>query len=61
MINNNALSISPPADLAEQVAIAGDLAQLTAQQRMAYYSRVCDSFSRPEVNDGIKRPSRQMR
>lgn len=44
MINNNALSISPPADLAEQVAIAGDLAQLTAQQRMAYYSRVCDSL-----------------
>ena len=30
--------------LAEQVAVVGDLAQLTAQQRMAYYSRVCESL-----------------
>ena len=30
--------------LAEQVAIIGDLAQLTPQQRMAYYSRVCESL-----------------
>ena len=30
--------------LAEQVAVVGDLAQLTPQQRMAYYSRVCESL-----------------
>ena len=30
--------------LAEQVAVIGDLAQLTPQQRMAYYSRVCESL-----------------
>ena len=30
--------------LAEQVAIVGDLSQLTAEQRMTYYSRVCESL-----------------
>lgn len=39
-------------NLAEQVAVAGDLSQLSAEQRMAYYGRVCDSlginpFTRP--------------
>ncbi len=32
------------ADLAEQVAIAGDLAKLTPEQRMAYYGEVCRSM-----------------
>lgn len=31
-------------ELAEQVAVVGDLADLTAGQRMAYYSRVCESL-----------------
>jgi hypothetical protein len=35
---------SPSSELAEQVAVVGDLAQLTAAQRMTYYSRVCDSL-----------------
>ena len=33
-----------PADLAEQVAVVGDLAQLSPAQRMAYYGRVCESL-----------------
>lgn len=31
-------------DLAEQVAIAGDLAKLTPEQRMSYYGEVCRSM-----------------
>lgn len=39
-----ALSTTTGADLAEQVAIAGDLAKLTPEQRMAYYGEVCRSM-----------------
>ena len=39
-----ALSTTTGADLAEQVAIAGDLAKLTPEQRMSYYGEVCRSM-----------------
>jgi len=41
---NTALATIDRSSLAEQVAIAGDLSQLTADQRMAYYSEVCNSI-----------------
>lgn len=45
MSNETAVSTNvQTADLAEQVAVVGDLAQLTPAQRMAYYSRVCESL-----------------
>lgn len=44
MTNETAVTTVPAGELAEQVAVVGDLAQLTAQQRMAYYSRVCESL-----------------
>lgn len=44
MTDTTAIADTRPGDLAEQVAIVGDLAQLTASQRMAYYSRVCESL-----------------
>lgn len=44
-MTNNQLTTTPEAGaLAEQVAIVGDLSQLTSQQRMAYYGRVCESL-----------------
>jgi hypothetical protein len=44
-MTSNQLTTTPEASaLAEQVAIVGDLSQLTAQQRMAYYGRVCESL-----------------
>ena len=39
-----ALAVSDRSSLAEQVAIYGDLSKLTPDQRMAYYSEVCDSL-----------------
>lgn len=39
-----ALATTTGADLAEQVAIAGDLAKLAPEQRMAYYGEVCRSM-----------------
>ncbi len=38
------LASTNAADLAEQVAIAGDLAKLTPEQRMSYYGEVCRSM-----------------
>jgi hypothetical protein len=33
-----------PADLVEKVVIGGDLAKLSANERMSYYNRVCESL-----------------
>jgi hypothetical protein len=44
MTNETALTTAPAADIAEQVAVVGDLAQLSPAQRMAYYGRVCESL-----------------
>ncbi len=41
---STALATTNAADLAEQVAIAGDLAKLTPEQRMSYYGEVCRSM-----------------
>lgn len=40
----NELVAREAAELAEQVAIAGDLSKLSADQRMAYYGQVCKSL-----------------
>lgn len=43
MTATTALTTRSAAELAEQVAIAGDLSKLSPEQRMQYYSEVCKS------------------
>lgn len=39
----NAIAKTQPADLIEQAVMEGDLAAMTAEQRLSYYRRVCES------------------